>query len=180
MQWESVALAIVGAALVTGHLFVLVLGGINGPAFTAAIRKLLDAGNRDRAIKLTNAAPRAHLAVIWRAGLEASLERRADEGESLVREVLRESVEGALAKERRRLRRAGLLSLAGAAAAAGAAAIAYSGQGTPPGAVTGFILAAVAGALLGWHRTNRSIADLKACAAQLVEDLTAYVMRGAA
>ncbi|HUH03760.1 MAG TPA: hypothetical protein VML75_17315 [Kofleriaceae bacterium] len=180
MQWEPGALAILGAALVTAHLFALVVGGINGPAFTAALRKLLDANNRDRAIKLTNAAPRAHLALIWRAGLEASLERRADEGESLVREVLRESVEGALAKERRRVRRAALLSLAGAVAAAVAASIAYSGQATPPGAVTGFILAAGAGALLGWHRTNRLLAGLKSSAAQLVEDLTAYVMRGGA
>jgi hypothetical protein len=170
----------VGAALVAFRYFGFVVGAINGPAFTAAIRKLLEANNRDRAIKLTNAAPRAHLAVIYRAGLESSLGRSADEGESLVREVLRESIERAVAREERRVRRASLLLLAGAAAALGAGSIAYSGQGTPPGAVTGLVLAAIVGALLGWHRTNRSIAELRRLAAQLVEDLTAYVMRGGA
>lgn len=177
VQWEPVALALVGAALVAARLGWLVMVNINGSVFVNVLRKLLTAGNRDRAIKLTYAAPRAHLARATRAVLEASRDLSPTDGESLVRESLSQTLSGALATEQRHLRRTGWVALVGALAAAGAAFLAFSGQESPPGAVTGLVLGATAGALLCWHRSNRMTAELRRHSTELVPDVTAYVMR---
>lgn len=180
-QWDIAAVAVagLGLALVCARLFVSAfLRDLNHKVFGQAISKLLAAGNRDRAIKLTRAAPRAYVAIVTRALLEESTALAAADGESLVRESLMERGRLAIAAEQRDMRRTGWLSIAGALLAAIGAFIGFSGEGSPSDVLTGVVVLAVLGAVAGWHKANKQVISMKASMARHAEELTAYVMKG--
>jgi len=58
------------AVMIERAFFILFRYNINGPAFMKKIQKLVEARNYDRAIQLCNAAPKAALSMVLKAGLQ--------------------------------------------------------------------------------------------------------------
>lgn len=58
------------AVMIERTFVILFRCNINGPAFMKKIQKLVEARNYDRAIQLCNAAPKAALAMVLKAGLQ--------------------------------------------------------------------------------------------------------------
>lgn len=96
-------LAVVAAAAALFPAFRLVVVDVNVQLATRALRKLLDAGNRSRAIKLTAAAPRSVYMRAVRRALEAPDGADADEVAS--RDTMQRRFDGELFEGMRPLRR---------------------------------------------------------------------------
>ncbi|MDB4929416.1 MAG: hypothetical protein JWM10_1900, partial [Myxococcaceae bacterium] len=64
-------MVVTGVALGVSYVLRAFRVGLNADAFTAVVRKLLDAANADRVIKLTRAAPDSPLAAAARAAVVA-------------------------------------------------------------------------------------------------------------
>ncbi|MBK6531912.1 MAG: hypothetical protein IPF99_20595 [Deltaproteobacteria bacterium] len=71
LSWLPWLLVAAGAALGAPYLLRVLRASLNAEAFTAVVRKLLDARNADRAVKLTRAASDSPLAAATRAAILA-------------------------------------------------------------------------------------------------------------
>lgn len=71
LSWLPWLLVAAGAALGAPYLLRVLRASLNAEAFTAVVRKLLDARNADRAVKLTRAASDSPLASATRAAILA-------------------------------------------------------------------------------------------------------------
>lgn len=76
----AMGVPLLGAALLALRLALLFGTHINYKAFNAQILKLVKADNIERAIKLTNAAPRCSYALALRAALQAGLKNQGRYG----------------------------------------------------------------------------------------------------
>ena len=78
-MWPILGCAIFGAAISAERIFYIFFrADINGTAFYSQIQKLIMANNIDRAIKLCNAADKAALARVMKAGLTRANKSEAD------------------------------------------------------------------------------------------------------
>jgi len=120
MELEIIGLFALSALAVIAHFLLLLSRVLNNAAFAAQIRKLVDSGNTERAIKLCRAVPRASMSRMTEAMLRASGQEFAVEG-------LREAYSTTWAAERERLSQGWWLPYAAMASAA--ACLSYSLKG---------------------------------------------------
>jgi hypothetical protein len=107
-----IACSFLGAILVLIQAALMFGSHLNYPAFNAQIAKLCRAGNRERAIKLCNAVPRALYPAAVRAVLETAGTMQGETNLSLARARLQRVFEETFKKQRLRFARQRLLSLA--------------------------------------------------------------------
>ncbi len=165
-----------GLLLLVGRLLPLMMSEINAPAFDAQIEKLLQAGNRDRALKLCNAAPNAPYVAVIKAMLEQSSQLSADDGEGLISESIAEAHQREVEVQRRRVNRLSWLAPVGVMVAAGATFLALQQQESPPPEV--FLPPIIAAPLwLACYRKARRLERAFATALDKLRPLmTAYVI----
>jgi len=169
--------AAAGLLLAVIRFLPLMMGSLNAPAFNAMIEKLLSAGNRDRALKLCNAAPNAPYALVVKAMLKESEIHRARDGEWLVAEAIGAAHKRAVAAQKRRLGKIGWLAPLGIVVASGATYLALRAQATPPPVV---YLPPVLATLI-WFACFRKLQRFNRYFAEALDKLrplmTRYVMR---
>jgi hypothetical protein len=132
----------------------LVMFSIHERAFTAQIAKLLRAQNRDRALKLCNAVPRAYYVAMIKAVLDASTQCSPRDGQGLIEETLRDAFQREHAAQMRRVRKWSWLAVVGVLAAAGGL-LAAGTDPTEPGVVYGPPVVALTLWIISWRKVRQ-------------------------
>lgn len=168
-RWLPWLLILAGAVLSAPYLLRVLRAGLNAEAFTAVVRKLLDARNADRAVKLTRAASDSPLASATRAAIlacergvaqtdpSADYRSAGDLSPERVLAPVRARYDEAFEAQAAPLRSARYVAIPGALMLVAALSLA---GGRPPPDVPAVVAAALGLAMIAW--TGRSERTLMA------------------
>jgi len=125
-------LAFAAVALPVLRFLPLIFFTIQHEAFTAQIVKLLEARNYERALKLCRVVPKTFYGAMIKAVLEAGQTCKPSDGQTLIKETLRDAFQREYKVQMRRATRLGFLAPLGVVLAAAGLFVAGNEPAEPP------------------------------------------------
>lgn len=172
----AIAVALGGVAISGAISLLLTMTDIATPVFFAQLTKLVMAGNRDRATKLSQAAIRAPMGRVAAAVLDAGKRCEGETSEALITETLRSAHERASAAEQQRFRRLIRIAVVGVLIAGGATA--WLLGSTVPVAVYGAAPVALLFTASAWRKSVRFAMFDRTLVPKLIDLIASDLARG--